>query len=120
MYSHTRHRLQQVLLLVLALGSLVVAGPPRAQPLSDDPVRAQDPVHAMARAAQPLSDLRPLERMIGTAKVVGIGEATHNWVLQHARAIAQTGTEFSYDLFDPAQIGEAMRYRDRIMAENTV
>jgi erythromycin esterase len=44
----------------------------------------------------------------------------HAWVVQHARAIAQTGTEFSYDLFDPAQVGAAMRYRDQVMAENTV
>ncbi|MCX4822006.1 erythromycin esterase family protein [Streptomyces sp. NBC_01142] len=292
MYSHTRHRLRQLLLLALALGSLVVAGTARAQPSSGPP--SDDPGRALARAARPLSDLRPLERMIGTAKIVGIGEATHNsreffttkhrvfgdlverkgfttyaleanwstglrlndyvlhgkgdprrimreefqnsyliwhtreyldlirwmrqhnlrhphhpvqfmgndlgyagprlfdtvtayvgqhypallpqigrlyresrptggvdatmkaymarplperralakdvqralallerqrpgpdrekhaWMLQDARAIAQTGTEFSYDLTDPAEIGEAMRYRDRIMAENTV
>ncbi|MFV5997174.1 erythromycin esterase family protein [Streptomyces sp. NPDC056231] len=30
------------------------------------------------------------------------------------------GTEFGYDLFDPAEIPQAMRYRDRVMAENTV
>lgn len=44
----------------------------------------------------------------------------HAWIVQHARAVAQTGTEFSYDLFDPAQVGAAMRYRDQVMAENTV
>ncbi|WP_405890906.1 erythromycin esterase family protein [Streptomyces sp. NBC_00133] len=295
MYSLTRQRLQQALLLVLALGSLVVAGPARAQPISPaSRVSPDDPVRAMARAARPLSDLRPLERMIGSAKIVGMGEATHNsveffttkhrvfrdlverkgfttyaleanwsaglrlndyvlhgkgdpqrimreefqnsyliwhtreyldllrwmrqhnlrhphhpvqfmgndlgyagpqlfdtvtayvarhyprllpefsrlyrasrpsagvdatmkaylvrplperramakdvrralgmlekqrpgadrqehaWVLQHARAIAQTGTEYSYDLFDPAGLGGAMHYRDRVMAENTV
>ena len=42
------------------------------------------------------------------------------WTLQHARAIAQTGALYSYDFVDPAQLAEAMRYRDRIMAENTV
>ncbi|WP_395570379.1 erythromycin esterase family protein [Streptomyces sp. BK79] len=43
------------------------------------------------------------------------------WVLQHARAIAQTGTLYSYYVFsDPEKIARAMLYRDRIMAENTV
>jgi erythromycin esterase len=49
--------------------------------------RAYDPVPALNRAAYPilsteatggLRDLRPLNRMIGNASVVGIGEATHN------------------------------------------
>ncbi|MFJ8078618.1 erythromycin esterase family protein [Streptomyces sp. NPDC096176] len=283
-----RHPLRIWLLLVPAMLSLVVAGPVRAQPRPDTPVRE------LARIAQPLSELRPLERMVGSATIVGVGEATHGsheffatkhrlfrylvehkgfttyaleanwsaglrlndyvlhgkgdprtimreefqesyliwhtreyldlirwmrrhnlrhphrqvqfmgndlayagprlfdevtgyvalhhpdllpefqrlyrasrpaggvgetikdrlnrplverramaedvrralallesrrpgpdrerhaWVLQHARAIAQTGTEFSYDLFDPAQVGAAMRYRDQVMAENTV
>ncbi|WP_433570922.1 erythromycin esterase family protein [Streptomyces sp. CA-251247] len=81
MDATTRHRLQQVLVLVLALGSLVVAGPVRAQPSTSPAASspaAQDPVPALARAAHPLSDLRPLERMIGTATIVGVGEATHN------------------------------------------
>ncbi|MET7620701.1 erythromycin esterase family protein [Streptomyces sp. NPDC005408] len=74
MYSKARQRLLQALLLVPVLGSLVAVGPARARPQSSH----QDPVHAIARAAQPLSDLRPLERMIGTAKNLGMGEATHN------------------------------------------
>jgi erythromycin esterase len=49
--------------------------------------RAYDPVRALNRAAYPISsteatgslrDLRPLNRMVGNASVVGIGEATHN------------------------------------------
>jgi erythromycin esterase len=49
--------------------------------------RAYDPVPALNRAAYPihsteatgsLYDLRPLNRMVGNASVVGIGEATHN------------------------------------------
>ncbi len=49
--------------------------------------RAYDPVRALNRAAYPiysteatgsLYDLRPLNRMVGNASVVGIGEATHN------------------------------------------
>lgn len=47
----------------------------------------RDPVPALTRAGHPLlstkpggnlTDLRPLTRMVGDAKVVGIGEATHN------------------------------------------
>lgn len=49
--------------------------------------QAYDPVHALNRAAYPICstdatgsrrDLRPLNRMVGDAAVVGIGEATHN------------------------------------------
>ena len=49
--------------------------------------RAYDPVPALNRAAHPilsteaagsLRDLRPLNRMVGNASVVGIGEPTHN------------------------------------------
>ncbi|MFI6422787.1 erythromycin esterase family protein [Streptomyces sp. NPDC050842] len=43
----------------------------------------------------------------------------HVWAVQHARVIAQVGTEFSHDLTD-AGVAEAMLYRDRVMAENTV
>lgn len=42
------------------------------------------------------------------------------WTLQHARAIAQTGALYAYDLADPAEVAEAMRLRDQVMAENTV
>ncbi|MGW2331126.1 erythromycin esterase family protein [Streptomyces sp. NPDC001700] len=45
----------------------------------------------------------------------------YEWVLQHARAIAQTGTLYAYyDFDDPQKIARAMLYRDQIMAENTV
>ncbi len=50
----------------------------------------------------------------------GPDRTEHAWVLQHAQAIAQTGTEWSYDLFTSDGSREAMRYRDRVMAENTV
>ncbi|MGW0466147.1 erythromycin esterase family protein [Streptomyces sp. NPDC003027] len=43
----------------------------------------------------------------------------HAWTLQHARAIAQVGTEYAHDLTGGGT-AEAMLYRDRIMAENTV
>ncbi|MER5769411.1 erythromycin esterase family protein [Streptomyces sp. NPDC001985] len=69
------------LLLATALGSLTagVAGPAAAAPAGRPPVRpAGDPVPALARAARPLSGLRPLERMIGDATIVGVGEATHS------------------------------------------
>ncbi|MFB7590620.1 erythromycin esterase family protein [Streptomyces sp. NPDC056169] len=44
----------------------------------------------------------------------------HVWAVQHARAIAQVGTEFSYDILSETGVAEAMLYRDRVMAENTV
>uniref|UniRef100_UPI0006E16A6A erythromycin esterase family protein n=1 Tax=Streptomyces aureus TaxID=193461 RepID=UPI0006E16A6A len=42
------------------------------------------------------------------------------WAVQHARAIAQVGTEYAHDMFTDAGIAQAMLYRDRVMAENTV
>ncbi|MGW4700569.1 erythromycin esterase family protein [Streptomyces sp. NPDC004285] len=44
----------------------------------------------------------------------------HLWAVQHARAIAQVGTEYAHDMATPEGVAEAMLYRDRIMAENTV
>ncbi|MER6914669.1 erythromycin esterase family protein [Streptomyces sp. NPDC000594] len=50
----------------------------------------------------------------------GADPERHSWVRRHARAIAQVGGFYAYDYFDPAQTGPMMRYRDRVMAENTV
>ncbi|MFH8626089.1 erythromycin esterase family protein [Streptomyces vietnamensis] len=68
-----RRRLPLVgLLLAACMGSLApAAGAATAPP-------APGPVRELARSARPLTDLRPLDRMIGSAKVVGIGEATHS------------------------------------------
>ncbi|MFE3073402.1 erythromycin esterase family protein [Streptomyces sp. NPDC059247] len=68
-----RRRLPLVGLLVAAcLGALTpaagAAGPP------DGP----DPARELARTAVPFTDLAPLDRMIGSARVVGVGEATHS------------------------------------------
>ncbi|MFD6347396.1 erythromycin esterase family protein [Streptomyces roseolus] len=43
----------------------------------------------------------------------------HLWAVQHARAIAQVGTEFAHDASTPEGVAAAMLYRDRTMAENT-
>ncbi|MBD0712180.1 erythromycin esterase [Streptomyces sp. CBMA291] len=62
------------MLVAACLGTLApaagAAGPPRAS--------APDPARELARTAHPFTDLRPLDRMIGSARVVGIGEATHS------------------------------------------
>ena len=68
---------------VLPLSTAVAAPAPAAASATT----SQDPVPALTRAAHPLvstkpgsasRDLRPLVRMVGDARVVGIGEATHN------------------------------------------
>ncbi|OAR27555.1 erythromycin esterase [Streptomyces sp. ERV7] len=50
----------------------------------------------------------------------GPDRTEHAWVLQYARTLAQTGAMWSFDFFDPDQLKESRRYRDRVMAENTV
>ncbi|MER5207347.1 erythromycin esterase family protein [Streptomyces sp. NPDC002825] len=59
-----------------------------------------------------------LERQ-SPGKGPGAREA-HLWAVQHARAIAQVGTEYAHDLATPEGLAAAMLYRDRVMAENTV
>ncbi|MDV9188112.1 erythromycin esterase family protein [Streptomyces sp. SR27] len=71
--TSSRRRLPLVGLLVAAcLGTLAPAAGAAGAPAAPDPARE------LARTAQPLTDLRPLDRMIDSAKVVGIGEATHS------------------------------------------
>lgn len=63
---------------LLALGAVLAAAPPAP---------AVSPVSALERSAHPLrtteptggvDDLRPVGRMVGDARVVGLGEATHS------------------------------------------
>ncbi|MEV7907682.1 erythromycin esterase family protein, partial [Streptomyces anulatus] len=70
---------------VIALGAVLTPVAAQAA-LSGTADARQDPVHALEQAAQPLrstepggntTDLRALSAMIGDAKVVGLGEATH-------------------------------------------
>ncbi|MFJ7067397.1 erythromycin esterase family protein [Streptomyces sp. NPDC101115] len=72
-----------------------------------------------AMAADVNRALALLERQRPAGRDRAAREA-HTWAVQHARAIAQVGTEYSYDLTSEEHVGEAMLYRDRIMAENTV
>ncbi|MBL1099198.1 erythromycin esterase family protein [Streptomyces coffeae] len=43
-----------------------------------------------------------------------------DWILQDATAIARTARGYAFDFGDPEQGRAAMRYRDRVMADNTV
>ncbi|MFH8491679.1 erythromycin esterase family protein [Streptomyces longisporoflavus] len=78
MASAARRTIPLALAGTLGLGVLVAPQTAGATPA--------DPVRAVERAAHPLrstdpggsaKDLRPLGRMVGDAKVVGLGEATH-------------------------------------------
>ncbi|MFI1680590.1 erythromycin esterase family protein [Streptomyces sp. NPDC020607] len=42
----------------------------------------------------------------------------HAWAVQHATAIHQMTTMYAFDLDDPQNIADAMRYRDQVMAQN--
>ncbi|WP_286259369.1 erythromycin esterase family protein [Streptomyces graminofaciens] len=76
-----RHRTGFLLTLLLCLGTAAAGATPTSA-TNRDPV-----VAALERFAHPLrtveprgdtGDLRPLDRMIGDARVVGLGEATHS------------------------------------------
>ncbi|GAA5705711.1 erythromycin esterase [Streptomyces avermitilis] len=77
-----RHRTGLALALLLTLGTVAAGVAPAASATTSGPV-----VHALESGAHPLrtvepqgdtSDLRPLDGMIGGARVVGLGEATHS------------------------------------------
>ncbi|WP_435600071.1 erythromycin esterase family protein [Streptomyces sp. C10-9-1] len=104
---------------------------PRLLPEVERRYRASRPtggVHETikARLALPLGERRAMARDVRAVldllerRHTGADARRHAFVLHHARAIVQNATEFAYDLDDPGQVGEAMRYRDRIMAENTL
>ncbi|MEV6868436.1 erythromycin esterase family protein [Streptosporangium subroseum] len=44
----------------------------------------------------------------------------HGWAVQNARSILQSATALSFDTTDPEQVSKALRYRDKIMADNVV
>ncbi|MFD7705399.1 erythromycin esterase family protein [Streptomyces caelestis] len=49
----------------------------------------------------------------------GASRREHLRAVQHARAIHQMAEGYAYDITDEAQVTQMMRYRDRVMAENT-
>ncbi|MFF2777529.1 erythromycin esterase family protein [Streptomyces sp. NPDC058052] len=63
-------------LLGLAAASVLTAGTSGPGAVAAEPTA--DPVPALDRGAHPLSDLGALARMIGGARVVGLGEASHS------------------------------------------
>ncbi|GAA3397358.1 erythromycin esterase family protein [Streptomyces roseoviridis] len=83
-----------------------------------------------AHLAKPLAERRSMAADVNRAlallegrKPAGKDRAAreaHAWAVQHARAIAQVGTEYAHDLTTPDGTAAAMLYRDRVMAENTV
>ncbi|MFE6104535.1 erythromycin esterase family protein [Streptomyces laurentii] len=69
------------------------------------------------------ADVRRALALLEERGPAGPGRAAreaHTWAVQHARAIAQVGAEYTYDFGTDQGIAGAMLYRDRIMAENTV
>lgn len=72
-----------------------------------------------AMGARVRQALALLERQ-GPAGPGRAAREAYDWAVQHARAIAQVGTEYTYDFTTDEGGAGAMLYRDRIMAENTV
>ncbi|KAA6215135.1 erythromycin esterase family protein [Streptomyces albofaciens JCM 4342] len=75
--------------------------------------------------AKPLAERKKLAERTGRAVDLlkqrpgtGADADAHAWALQHATAIHQMTTLYAFDLDDPQGATGAMRYRDRIMAEN--
>ncbi|MFJ1544970.1 erythromycin esterase family protein [Streptomyces sp. NPDC088246] len=87
MARHRKRISRRVLLATAAVATGAVLAPVAVQAASADTAgRGQNPVRALEQAAHPLrstepggstADLRALGSMIGDAKVVGLGEATH-------------------------------------------
>ncbi|MFJ2271438.1 erythromycin esterase family protein [Streptomyces sp. NPDC087849] len=84
-------------------------------------------VHAYL--AKPIAERKEMAQRTGQALALlqgqrpGGGKAeqeAYTWAVQHVRAIDQTATGYSYDFTKPTQGAAAMRYRDQVMADNTV
>lgn len=76
-----RHRTGPVLTLFIILAALTTGIPATAAPTVGPVVEALDRAALPLRTVEPggdTGDLRPLDRMIGAARVVGLGEATHS------------------------------------------
>ncbi|MEU5190389.1 erythromycin esterase family protein [Streptomyces klenkii] len=50
----------------------------------------------------------------------GFDRRAFDSAVQDARAVAQVAGMYTYDLDDPKAVADCMRYRDRVMADNTV
>ncbi|MDF3146834.1 MULTISPECIES: erythromycin esterase family protein [unclassified Streptomyces] len=76
-----RHRTGLLLTLFIILAALTTGIPATAAPTPTTVVGALDRAAHPLRSVEPgggTGDLRPLDRMIGDARVVGLGEATHS------------------------------------------
>ncbi|WJV49780.1 erythromycin esterase family protein [Streptomyces flavofungini] len=76
----TSSRASLMLVTAVGTGALLAPAATAATPRPDSPVRAIESAAHPLRATGPAGstkDLRPLGRMVGDAKVVGLGEATH-------------------------------------------
>lgn len=76
-----RHLTGSVLTLFIILAALTTGIPATAAPSAPTVVEALDRAAHPLRTVEPggdTGDLRPLDRMIGDARVVGLGEATHS------------------------------------------
>lgn len=76
-----RHRTGSLLTLFIILAALTTGIPATAAPAATPVVEALDRAAHPLRTVEPggdTGDLRPLDRMIGDARVVGLGEATHS------------------------------------------
>ncbi|WP_329122448.1 erythromycin esterase family protein [Streptomyces sp. NBC_01353] len=104
---------------------------PRLLPRFQELYRASRPTGDVdtwmnAYLARPIEERRRMAADVNRALALlerqkpGRDREEYLWTVQHARAIAQVGTEMAHDVTDPAGVADAMLYRDRIMAENTV
>ncbi|MEU6984409.1 erythromycin esterase family protein [Streptomyces sp. NPDC046324] len=104
---------------------------PRLLPRFQELYRASRPVGDVdswmnGYLAKPLEERRRMAADVNRALALlegqkpGRDREAHAWTVQHARAIAQVGTEMAHDTESATSVADAMLYRDRIMAENTV
>jgi erythromycin esterase len=76
--------------------------------------------------ARPLPERRGIAARTGEALELlrkqspGADRAAYDWAVQHATVVDQVARMYSFDFYDDEkELAEAMRYRDRVMADNT-
>jgi erythromycin esterase len=79
---------------------------------------AQSPAVRQSIAGRTGSALALLKQAKPAAGADRKAREAYDWAVQHATAVDQTARGYAFDVTDPKQAAQAMRYRDSVMADN--